>query len=664
MLLLAITHRYSLYDDTVLRTYIENRSGYRDLQFRQFVNTLRIGESNSARPQILNNVVKGHLQGSLYDGRVWTEGTTVKVRKEGGGHYSSDTILVDMPNPTEGQPSIAAGLKGFTKCECIGVVTCTNSDCNHLKHYGKQSEIYERRDKKLICKGQDNMGCGFPMTTTGPCGTVTKYRLNLVYGSDNYKRKTAIVYHGQHSDACEEHCKQKCEEQIKQEALGDTNTLTSRVAAGVDQLCMSVVEVAKGSYKTAKEHGDKGKLLLRNIGTKQMKGSSHKKQFSSMKVEEVAHNLRTSTGLIIVPYHKPIGSLCVGPNGTVIMEGCCRTAADWELARNSETFQYSCVNLMLAGCDDMRVTDLMDPALVKAMIVPVSYDVQHPNKVSGHFSLGYFSYVPTFRMMVNFANVMIPAIDGYNGLKATLGDTTEGNSNAKLALDLALRIHLSCAYPEHDWSDFSYSPQGTRVADEGNAGIQGQRSNDGDKDVQEATCELHFGQQIQRMSKEFKSTEVFAAFRRLAMGMVNESVVEVFWGLYAECQIMLQDLRNEDAAVAVCCRFLKWHFSNKERRERLVKAFKPMNASRSSMAEVGHAQQQKLGRKGINLTKAVLVDTAHMQRQSNDIYELMVNKNVVRRKRGPDEYRDTSTKIFRDRQYATKGVGILGSRST
>ena len=606
------------------------------------MNALPTGKSNSSKALILHNAVRGHnaVQGSLYDGHVWTEGSTVKLRKQGeSGFHKSDTLFVDMPNPTEGQPSLAAGLKGFTKCKCMGVMICNNDKCVHLQHYGTKSETYARQGKHLICKGEDNLGCKLPMTCVGECGTVQKYRITLVHGSDNTQKKTAIVYNGKHSEVCEAHCAGKCKD-FKTEELGDSNTITERVKQGVAELTMSVIETARGAHKTATQHGEKGRMLLQNTGLKHMKQNTNKKDLNNMTVEQATQYLKSSTGMVVVPYHTALGSLSVGPTATVIIQGCCRTAADWQLCGNREEYKYSCVNLMLAGCDDKRVRDLMDEETVEKMKVPVSYDVQHPNKVSGHFTLGYFAYVPGFRMMVNLANVMIPATDGYNGHNAKMGDTTQGNSNAKLALDLALRMHLKCAFPEEDWNNFSYTAQGARVADEGNAGIQGQRSTDGDKDVAEASCQFHFLQAVDRIKKDFSKNENFKMFSNMAIGMMNEELQEVFWGLFDECMRMLADMRNEDKGVTAACGFLRWHFSNKERRDRVVTAFKPLGSSKSSVAEIGHAQVQRLGRKGITLVQALIMDSGHMERQSSDINNLMTKNEVVRRRRGHDEYTD------------------------
>ena len=63
-----------------------------------------------------------------------------------------------------------------------------------------------------------------------------------------------------------------------------------------------------------------------------------------------------------------------------------------------------------------------------------------------------------------------------------------------------------------------------------------------------------------------------------------------------------------------------------------------MGARKSSVAEIGHAQQQRLGRLLLKLTETVVTDASHFERQASDIAKYMEEGKVLRRKRGPDEY--------------------------
>jgi hypothetical protein len=601
-----------------------------------------------AKAYILQNDLRG---GSLSDGFTWGNSATVKVRKTGGGgkstFYKHDEMFVDIPNPEIGEKSVAAGLTGFSKSKCQGVLICENKDCTHLKHFERKSVDCERQGNFLVCKGRDGLGCKSVMSQKFEC-FVTKYRLGLVTGIEKCSQntQTAIVYHGEHSAECKAHSEVQCSQLLELVVEHGSSNVRERMSAGINHLCRAVVSSLHGASSQAVEHAEKGKMLVQNTAKNQMNASNYKKEIKNLRVEEVAKWLKSSSGMLIVPYHNPLGGLSLGPNATVLMQGCCRTPEEYVTVANNPQYKFCCANIMLASCDNQQVRALMDAELIEMMQVPVSFDVQHPNKVSGHFTMGYFSYVPSFRMMVNYANVMIPAIDSYNGLQARVGDNTLGNTHAKLALDFALRRHLECAFPGHDWSQFSYRPNGARVADEGHAGIQGQRSNDGDNDVAEASCEFHFKQQLDRLGKEFKFRENAWKFKQKTTAMVNEEFAQVFWGLYFECVTWLcsEEMRTEGEVVISCVDFLRWHFSTGERRERVVKAFKSLLASKSSVAEIGHAQQQRLGRLGITLAETVIVDAAHFERQASDISKLIDEGIVVRRKRGLDEYGDNKRK--------------------
>jgi hypothetical protein len=593
-------------------------------------------ETHTQRAYILAQVKRGNLRGSLYDGYAWGICGSVKLR-QGNGHQKSDTVCVEIQNAEPGQPPTAAGLKGFTKSRCQGKTVCDNPACPMLKHNNTQSVDYSREKTKLICIGLDGLGCGQPMNSSNDCTTV-KYRLNLVQGHGNDDAVTVIVYHGDHSATCKEHVGQQCAKMHGASHLDDTSNVTTRVAKGLDCLMQGVATSANGQISKAVEQANLAKDHLRNCAPSQLKTPNHVKHLKRLTVEETTAHLRKASGLIVVPYHNAIGNLSVGPIATVTMHGCCRTAGDWQLAKNDPDYKYAAVNLLLACCDDQRVTDLMDPALVQTMNVPVSFDVQHPNKVSANFTMGYFSYVPKLRMMVNLANVMIPATDAYNGLSAKVGDNTKGNAHAKYALDLALRLHLQFVVPTEDLSNFTYRPRLARVADEGTAGIEGQRSNDGDRDVAEGSCEFHFAQGLDRLKNTFNAPENFRIFAQKANGVLHAEFDQVFWGLYHDIVLCLQNMPTEPKAIGKCGEFLLWHFSDKARRERLAKAYKPINASKSSVAEIGHAQQQRHGRKGVTLQQAIVVDAGLFVRQASDIKRYLDEGTVVRRKRGPDEY--------------------------
>ena len=103
--------------------------------------------------------------------------------------------------------------------------------------------------------------------------------------------------------------------------------------------------------------------------------------------------------------------------------------ADTSIVRNTAEYMYCQTNLLLAGCDDPRVHAVLDYPTVNMMCTPVSFDVQHPNKVKGHFTLGYLVYSHELRKILTLALVMIPALDEHNGYHAKSGDNTAGASH-------------------------------------------------------------------------------------------------------------------------------------------------------------------------------------------------------------------------------------------
>jgi hypothetical protein len=214
-----------------------------------------------------------------------------------------------------------------------------------------------------------------------------------------------------------------------------------------------------------------------------------------------------------------------------------------------------------------------------------------------------------------------------------------GNTAAKEALDISLRTHLKLMYPRVDWRSFTYKPRAVRVSDEGHSGIAGQQSADGDDDVSEASCEFHFKQSLGRLGAHFSDQEVYRKIAKIATSMVNEPLADCFWGEYGFLTDYIATVDvAESLGIAHTADFIYWHFSDQPRRERLCKAFKPMNAPRSSVAEIGHADMQHLGRKGITLQQAVVFDGAYAQRQGVCIRKYMAGEDS-HRMRGPDSER-------------------------
>ncbi len=605
------------------------------------VDSLRTPEIGTGKSYLMSGDKRDSLGGSLQDGYFWGEGKNVKIRRtrEEGGFVKSGELIVELPLRADASRGVVvqkASVHGFSKSRCMGKMVCMNDCCGFLAKFGRRNECGVRKTKVIVCASlAGGVCCGKQMQQAELCDAV-KYRVGLNGSVD--EEFTAIVYHGDHSAGCRLQCDKKMAKIRSTVEMPEASSVRERISQGARKMMDAVVQGSRGSDALAIELAKDAKEMWSSTGPEMMvsKKNSCERTIKKMSVETVAAELRISGGVLIVPYHKAKDGLCSGPNATVTLHGCCRTRAEWEMVRCNEEYRFSAANLMLACSDNLLVHSLLEQHVVDMMNVPLSFDVQHPNKVAGYFSMGYFAYVPTLSRLMQLAMVMIPATDMYNGLRAKCGDNIEGNSQAKKALDIALSLHLQIAFPEHNWDSFSWKPRIARVSDEGYSGIAGMRSTDGGADVAEASCEFHFKQSLGRLEDSFVDKIFFLHIKTAAMKMINEQIGELFWAEYACLTEYIANLpKAESKGISKICQFLVWHFADKERRERLCVCFKPLGASKSSVAEIGHASQQKLGRKNISLNEAIVLDAAFAQRQVACIKDFL-DGNQSHRVRGPD----------------------------
>ena len=591
----------------------------------------------SGQAYLLEGDRRDALSGSLTDGRNWGPGQSVRLRLPEGGFMKPGTLYVFVPSECPGGDPAAFYLHGFQKSKCMGALRCENISCPFNAMYHSMNTHGAWQNGIMACTSKSGYFCGAPLVSGGFCNGV-RYRVGLrsVWGAD----MTGVVYHGDHSGECDTACESRAGMKTLSQSLPAFTTVGARVSLGADTLMNAVLAGHKGNNEAAALLTQQAKNLLMCTAPDLLHNNTMtvKKELQKMCPSDIARQLRLQDKMIIVPYHKSREDLVPGPVATVTCHGCCRTEAEYMSVRTDPDYKYAAVWLLLACGNNALVLDLLDPEVVKMMHIPVSFDVQHPNKVKGHFSLGFFAYVPTVQRMVQLAMVMFPATDMQLGARAKCGDTVQANTEAKQALDIALKYHLRVAFPGYNWDSYEWSPRVARVSDEGYSGIQGLRSTDSGV-VAEASCMFHFKQNTERLENVFHNISNFQHFQQSAAEIAHEPIPHLFWARYAALTEWVADLPVAEApAIAKVSGFMLWHFSDRDRRQRLCKAFRPLGATDSSVAEIGHASQQHCGRIGLTLLQTIVTDAAFARRQIVSIDDMLKGKHAHHRY-GPDVQR-------------------------
>jgi hypothetical protein len=377
-----------------------------------------------------------HSGESLHDGYAWDAGKGVKQRVSGDPgrfHKNGDIKVMVSQRQTLVDDQIIrepwlASRHGFTKCKCIGILRCMNDMCPYFVTHKVRSTTYTREGGMLLCKTSAGLGCRTGVTPVDPCGAL-KYRIGLQ--DDAGQPATVVVYHNNHTNACIAHCREASKDVAEARTLTDNNTITGRIESGINGLIHSVVARSGGQGVQALKLAADARKSLSLTAPAAMKSTSTSVdiRFKRLTIESIVQELTVGAGFVFVPYHQPRANLSSGPPATVTMQGCCRTEADTVIFANKAEYMYSQVQLILAGCDDPRVHSVMDQRLVQIMNMPMSFDVQHPNKVKGHFTVAYVVYSTDLRKILTVAMVMIPALDAQNGYHARNGDNTQGDGH-------------------------------------------------------------------------------------------------------------------------------------------------------------------------------------------------------------------------------------------
>ena len=147
------------------------------------------------------------------------------------------------------------------------------------------------------------------------------------------------------------------------------------------------------------------------------------------------------------------------------------------------------VRHLLAMCDDGRVLPLLDAGLVGRMQgLHYHFDSEHPDVVLGLYSHNSCTYDLEARELVCLSRC----------ISAT--ETAVDLIEARKAMDVALRRHLSVLDPSTDWSGFCFRPRVGTVLDEGYAGVTAFKAPEGSGQMS-VGCQMHFSIDLERRAK-------------------------------------------------------------------------------------------------------------------------------------------------------------------
>ena len=121
------------------------------------------------------------------------------------------------------------------------------------------------------------------------------------------------------------------------------------------------------------------------------------------------------------------------------------------------------------------------------------------------------------------------------------------------------------------------------------------------------SCEFHYKQSVQRHAK--KIVGYSEKFINLADTMLKALSVTEFEAACCEMSTFIQDHSHLDE-------WFRWWY---DRRTHIFRAFKPIGAPSSNLAEVGHAKLSSVGRKYMSLLEAAHEDIAGAIRQEAEI---------------------------------------------
>lgn len=374
---------------------------------------------------------------SLQDGYTWGKPINFGLKKPNTRtNYKFPEYKVECP---QADTTEELYLKGSHHSRCEGALTCSNEACPYYLIRGVRNTKCARATgytENSIgigakCNAPGGLGCRENMTSVAGC-TALRYRI-VLETIGRSERFTVICYRHHHSPDCARLHESTLATAANAKEYNHLTTVGERVTQGIKDMTMAVVKGVMGKSEEAHKYATAAKQVTLCTTEADMSRVSRSGQsVNAFRPEEIARQLMSTANILILPYHVARDACVNLPEATVTLYGCCRTQAQWDMVSAVPSYKYAAVWLILASSDNRLLRSLLDPLLLEAMAVAVSFDNQHCDKVRGYFSQGYFSYVPMFQKLVNLSMVMIPAQDMHRGYKATLGDNSLGNSTPEL----------------------------------------------------------------------------------------------------------------------------------------------------------------------------------------------------------------------------------------
>ena len=526
------------------------------------------------------------------DGFRWTENSKRNVQ-----HHQTYKIKA-LSNDTDFTAKATGQLRKqqVMDCRCLGEWECKNPECKLESSTGVLGKFHMKKEAGAWkCNGPTGSGCGSLMCQVAEC-PAHRFRISLAPVEEGPPDSVAYVYTGDHVTTCQ----MPEPAMLSDMAIGSVPSNVS-AAVAVAQACNSLALAATLGGNGEKRVEALAALremhnnpdMAKRVAIDKAAVGRNKTKLGNMTVDRLVGLLFENTNETIVAYHNEWDCNSAW-KGTVLIEGIVKNEKERMVMAARPNWKFSQVHHLLAMCDDGRVLPLLDAGLVERMQgLHYHFDSEHPDVVLGLYSHNSCTYDHEARELVCLCRC----------ISAT--ETAVDLIEARKAMDVALRRHLSVLDPNTDWSGFCFRPRIGTVLDEGYAGVTAFKAPEesGQKSV---GCQMHFSIDLERRAKKIGG-QVGAQFQRLVTDVFLDAVLpEAFavgyirlleWLKTAEMEV--QQLRD----VAFYLAFWLWP----PRCRRVASAFQAYGP-KSQLVEILHAQTQALGRKGLGLIQAIFFD--------------------------------------------------------
>ena len=489
-------------------------------------------------------------------------------------------------------------------CKCLGEWECKNPECKLEASTGVLGKFHmKKEDGSWKCNGPTGSGCGSLMCQVAEC-PAHRFRISLAPVDEGSADSVAYVYTGGHATTCQ----MPEPTMLSDVAIGSMPSNVSPAVAVV-QACNSLALAAtlggngpqRGEALAALREMHNNPDMAKRVAIDKAAVGRNKTKLGNMTVDRLVALLFENTNETIVAYHNEWDCNSAW-KGTVLIEGIVKNEKERMVMAARPNWKFSQVHHLLAMSDDGRVLALLDAGLVERMQgLHYHFDSEHPDVVLGLYSHNSCTYDPQARELVCLCRC----------ISAT--ETAVDLIEARKAMDVALRRHLSVLDPNTDWSGFCFRPRIGTVLDEGYAGVNAFKAPE-ESGQASVGCQMHFSIDLERRAKLIGG-QVGAQFQRLVAEVFLRAVLpEAFAVSYIRLLDWLKTAKLEVQQrrdVAFYLAFWLWP----PRCRRVATAFQAYGP-KSQLVEILHAQTQALGRKGLGLIQAIFFDTQFCMAQT------------------------------------------------